>query len=516
MKKTVIRNRKMRYGGIAVLLTLLVITVTVLTNAAFGKLAKRYTWYTPLEAPVTYDVSEACYGLLGNVFSSVTANGGSAQAEIIFCDTAKNLVEDPTQKYVYESATQLAARYPNNIKITCYDIWTNPNTVRKYSSTLNVQTGEMVESRLKSTSVIVTDMANYHRVYSLEEFFVFKDGDTSQLWAYNGEKKLASAILRAVDPSEPTVCLTNNHGEVFYDYELMYLLDDAGYNLRFIDLYNEEIPENCKMIVSYNPNTDMVVKDELSAISETEKLDAFLSKAGNSFLVFLENGTPNLPNFEAYLSGWGVAFFYHNVGDRSYRYMVQDASQSLTSDGYTIYGKAAQEGKGAEILAGLSDTVVFKNATAMKNSATFISNGDGSYTDGNRTLYSLYTGDKNAVCWANGASVASGSNAILMSLTEQNLTNGCSYVGVVASADFSEESFLQSAVYENTDLLMRTFHTVGKTYTPEGLTIMPFESTDISTVTTRQMLWWTIGLTLTPAVVVTATAVFVLIKRRRA
>lgn len=106
---------------------------------------------------------------------------------------------------------------------------------------------------------------------------------------------------------------------------------------------------------------------------------------------------------------------------------------------------------------------------------------------------------------------------MLMTLTEQsNADGGRSYVGVCASVDFASEDFLQSAVYGNTDTMMRLFTTIGKTNTPEGLTIKPFQSKGISTITTAQMWRWTLILTLIPAVVCTALGITVLVRRRRA
>ena len=513
MKKHIIRNRRLRWGGIAAVLAILVVTVTVLANAVFGTLAERYQWYTLMRADMNYDVTEDCYTLLGNFFSEAD---GTPQAEIIFCDTAENIEADATQIYLYRTATQLAERYPENIKISCYDIWTNPNTVRDYRTTLNPATGETVETAIKSTSVIIVG-EDYHRVYSLEEFFVFKDGNYETPWAYNGEKKLASGIMHAIDTEEPVVCLTNNHGEVFYDYELLYLLDDAGYSIRYVDLSREPIPENCDLIISHNPNSDLLVKDEVSSISEVEILDEFLSKDGNSFWVFLENGTPELVNFESYLEGWGMDFGYYTSPEgKNYRHMVQDSAQSLTSDGYTIYGNATSAGRAGQMLTGLDRKTVFKNATSIQAAQGFVNNGDGSYQKGDRTLYSLYEGSATAVSWANGKAVASADGAILMGLCEQTRNGAVSHVGVVTSVDFCAEDFLQSAVYGNSDAMMRAFQTIGKSYTPEGLTIKPFESLDISTITTRQMLWWTVGLAATPALVITAVAVAVLVKRRHA
>ena len=512
MKKQVIRTRKVRFAVITAVLTALVITVAVLANAVFGTLAKRYGWYTSMLATESYDVTDDCFALLGEAFEQQP----DAEVEIIFCDVAENLMEESTRRYLYETATAIAERYPDQLTVTCHDIWTNPNTVRQYTSTVNPLTGETVETTRKSTSGILVS-EGYHRVYALEEFYVFKDGDTSQVWAYNGEKKLAAGILRAISEEEHIVCLTNNHGEVFYDYELLYLLDDAGYSIVYLDLYKDPIPENCEMIISYNPNSDLIADEELSAVSETDILEEFLSEEGHSFWVFVEDGTPELSHMESYLETWGVDFSYYEstANNAKYRYMVQDSSQSLTSDGYTIYGEAVKSGHSAELLDGLDRKVVFKNATAMKAAQGFVSNGDGSFVKGERTMYSLYQSGSNAVSWANGNPV-SGEGAILMAMTEQKNSVGSSYVGVISSVDFSAEEFLQSAVYGNGDVILHTLKNMGRELVPEGLTIKPFSSTDISTITTAQMLHWTIALAAVPAVTVTLVAVAVLVRRRRA
>lgn len=513
MKKTFIRNRKIRYGGITVILTVLVITVTVLANAVFGSLAKRYRWYSEMISEGNYDVTETCYELLGDVFEKRK----DSKVEIIFCDlpNEENAMEDSTLNYVYQSAVSIADRYSDQIKLSCYDIWTNPTTVKKYKTMTNPLTGESIEQPIKSTSVIIVS-DDYYRTYNLEEFFVFEGGDTSKVWAYDGEKKLAAGIMRAVSADQKVVCLTNNHGETFYDFELLYLLDDAGYTIAYVDLLKDPIPENCNLIITFNPNSDLV-SDSVSQKSEIDLLEGFLAEGGNNYLVMMENGTPMLPNFESFLESWGADFGYYTDRENeiNYRYMVQDPSQSLTSDGYTIYGEPVTEGHSAELLEGLQRPVIFKNATAIKAAQGFVNNGDNSYTKGNRTLYSLYESGKSASCWANGK-VVDGSQNMLMTLTEQTGEGGSSYVGVIASADFCEETFLQSAVYGNGDALMRTFHHMGKELTTEGLTIKPFESLEISTITTTQMLQWTLVLSITPAILITLIAVVILVKRRRA
>ena len=516
MKKQFIRNRRVRYGGIAAILTVLLIAVLVLANALVTTLAKRYRWYGDMRAAETYGVSEKCHTLIGAALDAAeAANGSPAEVEIIFCDLPENLLASSTVSYVYRTALTLSER-DARIKVTCYNIWLNPDNVRDYQTTTVIDRETGIESEqkvsLRSTSVIVAS-GSYHRVYSHNEFFIFEGGDTSKVWAYNGEKKLAAGILHAVAPHSPTVCLTNNHGEAYYDYEILYLLDDAGYRIDYVDLLQEEIPADCSLLICFNPNKDLSVESGVSEFSEPDVLNAFLAVPGHSFLVFLENGTPQLPNLDAYLAEWGVSSLYHKSGDVAYRYMVQDASGSLTSDGYTIYGKANAEGYAGELLNGLSRNVVFKNATGLRPASGYLPNGDGSYTRGDRTMYALYESGKGAVSWANGAAV-DGDSVILASLTEQTVAGGKSRVGVVSSVRFATESFLQSAVYGNTDAMLRLLGDMSGKQTPEGLTIKPFHSSAMSIVTTAQKRRWTILLSVLPALAIAAIAVPVLVRRK--
>ena len=197
---------------------------------------------------------------------------------------------------------------------------------------------------------------------------------------------------------------------------------------------------------------------------------------------------------------------------------MQDTSGSLTSDGYTIYGYAA-DGENGRFINADNEYVIFGNATALSVTGEgYTAQGNGTYQSmsGTRTLYPLYRSSEKTLHWANGQ-VVDGGSTVLMSLTEQkNATGGSSYVGVVSSVDFATRTYLQSAVYDNGDVLLELFQEVGGRTVPTGLTIKPFASYDISTVTTAQMLRWTVALAVIPAVTILAVATVLLIKRRRA
>ena len=512
MKKRFFRNRRMRYASVSALLTAFVIVAVILANSVFGSLAKRYQWAIPMNAEANYDVSGVCYGILDRAFASVTEENPAkrqAPVKLIFCDTEDVWVEDLTQSYLYHSARSLDARY-ERLTVEFHDLFLDPTVFASY--TTDPVTGETI--RLNTTDVIVA-CEDYFRVYQLKDFFVFKDIEQTEVWGYNGERTLAAGIMRAINRQSETVCLTGNHGEIFSDFELAYLLDAAGYTVKTnFDLSKEDIPKDCTMLITYNPCTDL---DVSAGIAEDAKLEAFLAEEGNSYLVFLSNASPTLKNLESYLEKWGVVSSYyrdHTTG-KTYRQTVQNTAQSLTSDGYTIYGQLSENATTQTRLAGAGERAVFKNATALNHATDFVALGNGAYQKGARTVYPVFESSDGAVLWANGVAT-DGDDALLMTVTEQTTDRGTSYVGVIASTDFASRELLQSAVYGNPDVLQRVFANVGQEETTEGLLLKPFSTTEISTVTTAQMLRWTLCLTLIPAVTITAVAIVVLVRRRRA
>ncbi len=512
MKTNKLRTRKARHVQLTAVLTVLVIVVTVLTNTVVQTLAERYGWYSYMSSSMgEYQASQTSLTLLDTAMAKLPADG--KPIEIIFCDLEENIQKDSMHAYLYSTAEVLEERYPDKINIQCHDVTLNPNSVRAYLKNTDPQTGEEFENELDTTSVIIVK-DDYFRVYPITDFFSFKEGSDTA-WAYNGERKMTAGLLQAINRQKSIVCLLENHGEVFYDYELMMLLDDAGYQLYNLDLQTEEIPEGCNLIISYNPSTDLVA-DTVSSVSELALLNDFLAKDGNSFLAFVGSATPSLPNLEAFLGEWGVEFGYYRdaVTGSAYRYTVQDSAGSLTSDGTTIYGIPAAEGRASELIAQVGNNVIFKNATVLRAATGFVNQTDGSFTKDNRVLYNLYESSSTASAWANGAARDAG--GMLMTLTEETHASGKSYVGVVASVDYGAEALLQSAVYSNGDVLCRLFKTFGKTDVPEGLRIQPFNSLEISTITVAQKWGWTLGLTLLPISVIGVTATVVLLKRRRA
>ncbi|MGI6167541.1 MAG: hypothetical protein ACOYIA_05340 [Eubacteriales bacterium] len=458
---------------------------------------------------------------------------GEMKVDIIFCDDRDAILENSLRRYVLETAEDLQRAFPDIINVKFINVWKNPSAVQKYRGTSL--------SQIYSTNVIIESGTEW-RVYALNAFFVFSSNEATTPWSYNGEKKFAAAILSVIKAESPIACVTINHGESFTDYELLGLLSDAGYIVQTLDLANQEIPENCRLIVVYNPTSDFLVKDNVSDISEIAKLNAWLDQF-NSLIVFMSPSSPVLPNLEEYLEEWGIVFDRTRNPETGevFPHMIKDSGQSLTADGMTIIAEYTEKGLGASIHTEMRSVpypakVVFKDTMSISYApaysvVTYEDEEDPTntfrygtyYSNGvTRSIYDVFVSSPNAVALAGGEQVAAANSLEpfkLMTITREtqmvsNEEADYSYVIACASTAFASRELLQSNVYGNSDALISVLRQVSKETIVVDLPHKPFAKTDIESITTAEANQYTAILTIVPATVVLGIGTYVTVRRR--
>ena len=569
-------SRKLRYGGVSAALTALIIVVVMIVNVAFSALASRYGWYPDMTPDKLYTISDACMDLLRNgdeVFDSespikmvdkIRAENKAANAaagltagdvgyldenatiNIIFCDYKDNVRDNATQRYVHDSAEEIAIEFPDHIKLKYVDIARNPSAVTKYkvSST----------SYIYPTDVIV-EFGSEFRICDISSFYRVNEGEETP-WAYDGERKLAGAILGVTRAESPIACITVNHGET-ENTALKTTLEDAGYKVQNIDLATEDIPENCRLIVVFDPNSDFKVNDGISEIDEIKKLDEFLDQT-NSMMVFMSPDSPVLHNFEEYLTEWGIAF--DRTPDEDYPYLIKDSSQAISIDGYTIIADYFEHGLGGAFTEDMRSVAVPKNVIFPR--AMSISYSDKytltHYSDDNddladqyesltgvavqqtesfeyatfnsstitRNIYDLFVSSSDAEAFVNGRKHATAKDNPfkLMTVTcEQRITQDAnyadyteenSYVVACGSTQFAAEKMLYSSSYGNGDMLLSACRAIGREPVPVGISLKPFADYTIDNITTAEATQYTIVLTAVPLVAAMICGAVVLIRRK--
>ncbi|MBQ8850187.1 MAG: Gldg family protein [Clostridia bacterium] len=554
MKMKTGMGKKLRYGGVTAALTAAIIAIIIIVNIIFSALAQKNLWYSDLTPELVFTLSENCVTLLrdgDSEFENSTSPikkidefRAAAKAEnpdakdediminIIFCNDELTWTEDTAQRYVLETAKQLQKEFPDYINIEYVDIIRNPTAVTKYGSGVT------------TTSVII-ECGSEFRVRALKAFYVFDEDDSETPWAYNGEKILAASILAVTRADTPVVCITTNHGEQLPGESFLLTLVNAGYDILPIDLSTDEIPADCRLIIVSSPDTDFMVADGITEYDEIEKLDIFLD-GSSSLMVFMDPTlTTRLTNFEDYLEEWGVKFDRVNMGDGTYEpYRIQDNSQALDANGYTILGDYVDYGLGGEIteeLAEMNRKIAFPNVMSISYSdqvtmtalmdedeTTYL--GDYGYLNVNsayREIYDIFVSSDDAVAWVGQQTdpvetAKNGNNFKLMTVTveddyvqESNYTstNEASYVIATGCSEFALDEMLHGQ-YGNNMFLEYTLRIIAHEPVPVGLTFKPFGDYTIDTVTTAEATQYTVVFTVVPLILSLGIGIFVIVRRK--
>jgi len=451
-----INRKKLRFGGISVALTAFVIAAVVLLNVLFYSLATNFRWYADMTSEALFTLSDECKTLINDAIlgeNGVNAerakynqtNGlkpgdkdykEEAKVTLYFCDDPDNLTASYYMRYIYNTALELESEF-DFIEIGYYNVIYKPSEVLQYQ-----KTGYQVTSQ----SIIVESGTEY-RVFDVSS--MYKTDDNGNFWAYNGEKKLAGAILAVTAADQPVAYITTSHSEKYFDTALMDLLEDAGYEIRiegseYLDgngntqtvptLSDKKVnpldDEDVRLVVVYNPRNDF----QTDGVNELDRLNRFLEE-DNSMMVFMGPTSPVLGDFEEWLADkWGIVFDRYKAENGSvYSYMINDTSASLDSAGYAVKADyVTGGGLGASIYSkmldnGISPSVYFENAMSISYSGGFkhshVTNDDdkskdywfgSSWVDGvTKNIFDVFTAGLSATAIANGTTVATGSSESL-------------------------------------------------------------------------------------------------------
>lgn len=551
MKMNKLNSRKLRYGSVSVVITALIIAVVVMANVIFTALAEKNLLRLDLTPEELYSLSEDFINLIENGDAAYEKSteapiakidqyreeqgDDSLKINIIFCEEKDKVYEDETQRYVQQTARQIEEEFEGYVDLQYIDVERNPSAVSRFKLTSDVD--------IPTDSVIV-EFEGQYKILGLRSFYVFAESDNTKPVGFNGEKQFASAMLAVTRASTPVACLTNNHGENIENISgFKATLEEAGYEVKTLNLETEEIPEDCRLVIVFGPQNDfMSVRTGTSDINEIGKLDDFLQD-GNSMMVFMDPETPVLPNFEEFIAEWGIQFDRNaTTGDAQY---VVDKQQALNASGQTFKAKYPYSGLGHSLLGDMADdsvpqTIVFKNAMSISYPSEFkmqhytpedsTDPDDKAYDYGYNAPYAIhpiFTSTKTATRVSGGEIIANEGNVAynLMTVTDNtkyvttDAENGfssaiSSYVVACGSTEFASNEFLQTNSYGNTDALLMIMANIGLEVVPVGLKYKPFADTTIDTLEQGDAVVYTVVLIALPTVLALVSGAVVLIRRK--
>ena len=506
------QTKKFRHGSVSVALTIAVIIAVILFNAIFTALSTKYLWYLDMTPEPRFTLSEEAKAFLAQM-------DRNKEVHIILCDEKPQWEKESVRLEVLKTALDIEKDFPN-VKVSYTDIYTNPSSVNEYR--------ELSGKNITTTSVIITCGSSV-RVFNLEDFFVM--GDEGYVSGYDGEQVFVSALLSVTRASAPKVCATVNHGETFSE-PLAKLLTGIGFQVETIDLTTTDIPEDCRLLLVFGPQTDFLAGTGLSDISEIRKIEEFLDK-NNSMMVFFNKDTPYLQNFEQLMAEWGIEIARTDNGDNT---VIEDLASSLSVNGYTNKAVYETGGFGSDVTKHMREngnpkTVAFPNTTALRFSALY---KETAYSDhraasysGNverRTCYNVFFSSASAVAKAKGETVGAASAdrpfsyMMISSQTDvagDNNSYSYSYVLACASTDFASEAALDRK-YGNASVLSYACNAMGSLVVPVSLDCKYYASMEITSITSKAATQFTVIYATVPATAIFIAGIYVMIRRKHA
>jgi len=566
-------KRTLGYGARSVVLIALVLVAVLLLNVGMTVLCRRLLLYSDMTGDKLYSITDVTVSRLADTFDRVNADRRASGQEdvvvdVIFCADPDMVVANERMRYIYYTALNLQKAFPDTIRVSAVNVWEDPSAVDAYRTNSY--------SSIYQSNIIVASGSEF-RVTDIKNYYVYSSDTNSDPWAYNGEKKLVQNITNVTKAEAPICAITYNHGEPFdpnvtrenQQYsELLHVIENAGYDIQFLNLEEDEIPEDCRLIVTFDPQTDFKPASQSSSgVSELTKLDRFLAQS-HSFMVFVDADTPRLMNLEEILEEWGISFDrYTEEGDEKNilgNYQI-NSNASIDAAGASVVGTYELEGVGGSITENMremggSPKVVFGNAMSISYSDRYDTSfvlaneeyGTGAFSFGSyyhnnhaRDIFDVFRSNDTSVAYArrdgerltdeNGdpLQVDTRGNYKLMTLTKENRTfsegkgyttvDQVTYVCAIGSTEFASNQILGSNAYGNTDLLLGTLRTIGKEMEPIGIEFKPLYSSQMTQesaetgelyYTRNGLIAWTIVLMALPATGFTLAGVILLVKRR--
>ena len=492
--KNLQKRRRFKFGALAVTLTAAVIALVVIVNAVFSVLADRFFWYVDMTDEQLYELSQASIDLLEGYRGTE-----GFEVSIIFCMPEDQLKDNQHCLLV----NNLAKRYADEfdfIKVEYIDIVNNPSALNKYQ--------HFSTDSAKTTSVILAS-GNDSRLFTIDSFYSI-DSSTGSVYAFNGEYRITSTVLQLAG-DKPIAYFVTGHGEEVEGTVMKTLFEEAGYDVRSIDLSKETPDDAAQVMVINNPRYDYMGADD--SVNEIQKIDTFLDNFGG-LLVFMDAESGEMPVLGEFLEEWGIRFEEGRV---------RDYENSLSKNGYELVAEYVDDdGDGsyltktirelsnppkaivneAKPITILASQLESPTATAMRyvsavlqtssdRTAEFVPlSGEGSTEKGVYTLMTL---------------------TIESQYIESEAHN--SYVIAAGTSAFADDEYIGSRAYANRDIIFNIMKQFGKETIPLDLDFKVFSREELSLTKGEANRWTALCIFFLPAVV--AVAGIIVYRRRR-
>ena len=268
-------TRKLKKGGYAAILSVIVIAAVVLLNMIVGRLPEKVRRWD-LSGTQIYTVGDTTKELLASLDKNVTIY----------------VVADPTM--VDDRITSFVNRYADlsdHIKAETVDSVLHPDRVKQ----LNAENNTILvvcEDNGKTETIQMSDIIKY------DQMSYYYYGQTKET-EFDGEGQLISAVSYVTNDVQKNIYVTEGHGEAALGTFASDLLEKSGLTVNTVNLLTGGgIPEDCELLLINAPVSDLA-DDEKTMV--TDYLDG-----GGKVLLIAGYSDKDRPNLNAVLNAYGL------------------------------------------------------------------------------------------------------------------------------------------------------------------------------------------------------------------
>ena len=289
----IFRNKKFKHGSLAIIVSIVFVTIVVVFNVAAYILAQRIP---ALQLDTTrsghYTLTDETLKYLDILNSESDAPEVEVTA-LVSEESMKNSHEYHYQLYVMLKKYE---QHSNKIKLSFKDINRNPGLAEEYGS-LNLAQGD----------IIVASKLRYHKIAYNDIFNAAENPDGSiEYVSSDAEMLMTNSMLRVTETEIDTIGFLIDHDEAPMDGEVLGAFTEyvqtGIYDVKEQSLMRGEFDENISLLIIAAPKRDYN-KEEI------QKLEDFLrnkGRYGKGLIYIASPDQPELPYLEDFLKEWGI------------------------------------------------------------------------------------------------------------------------------------------------------------------------------------------------------------------
>lgn len=274
--KNIFKTTGTKNGSYSIGLTVLVIAIVVVINLIIGQIPEKYR-NIDVSSTKIYDISNTSKDLLKGLKHKVTFT--------VLADKEKTDSRIKTFLSKYSGLSK-------EISVKWIDPVLHPSALTDYNAKENsivVSCADTGKSRnVAFSDIIVVDSSSYYYTGQVTD----KE--------FDGEGQLTSAVNYVTSDVTKNIYTVSGHGEATLSGTISKLMDKDNYTVKDLNLLmTPKIPEDCNLLLMYEPKKDMT-PDELKAVQD------YLSKGGKAMILLGETSSKDMPNVASLMKEYGM------------------------------------------------------------------------------------------------------------------------------------------------------------------------------------------------------------------